>query len=78
MAGLWLRLDGIDQTERYREIGCQLNADVKRTQNIETFNLGVRGGILGSYPIYGSYMTYRYPNWAAKYFIDALLLESQN
>lgn len=77
LAGLWLRLDAIDRTESHEEMAYRLNADVKRTQNIATFNLGVRGGIQGSYPIYGSYMTYRYPNWAAKYFIDALLLESQ-
>ena len=37
---------------------------------------GVRGGIPGSFPIDGDYMTYRYPNWAAKFFMDALMLEA--
>lgn len=31
-----------------------------------------RGRVAGSLPLYGSYMRFRYPNWAAKYHIDAL------
>ncbi len=33
-----------------------------------------RGGIPGSIPFYGKYNPFRYPNWAAKFFIDAALL----
>ena len=32
-----------------------------------------RGGIKGSHPIWGGYDPFRYPNWAAKFFVDALL-----
>jgi hypothetical protein len=28
----------------------------------------------GSQPIWGEYLRYRYPNWAAKFHLDALLL----
>lgn len=31
------------------------------------------GGIPGSLPIYGPYLRFRYPNWAAKFWVDALL-----
>lgn len=31
-------------------------------------------GVAGSYPLWGSYMIMRYPNWAAKYHCDALLM----
>ena len=34
-----------------------------------------RGAIKGSHPIGEDYMTWRYPNWAAKFFIDALMFE---
>lgn len=34
---------------------------------------GVRGGVAGSSPLWGRYMTMRYPNWAAKFHCDALL-----
>jgi uncharacterized protein YyaL (SSP411 family) len=33
------------------------------------------GGVPGSYPIWGEYMRFALPNWAAKFFLDALLLE---
>ena len=34
---------------------------------------GIRGGIAGSFPVWGRYMAMRFPNWAAKYHCDALL-----
>ncbi len=43
------------------------------TQNTSHPLSGVRGGVAGSWPIWGRYMTLRYPNWAAKYHCDALL-----
>jgi hypothetical protein len=33
------------------------------------------GGIAGSVPIWGRYSRFEYPNWAAKFFADALLME---
>jgi uncharacterized protein YyaL (SSP411 family) len=36
---------------------------------------GVRGGVSGSHPRSGGYMKNRYPNWAAKFFMDALMLQ---
>ena len=36
---------------------------------------GTRGGVSGSHPRSGGYMKHRYPNWAAKFFMDALMLQ---
>ena len=33
-----------------------------------------KGGIAGSYPIWGMYCPLKYPSWAAKYFIDLSIL----
>lgn len=44
-------------------------------QDINTNNLNIRGALKGSHPINEQYMTYRYPNWATKFFIDALMKE---
>ena len=33
---------------------------------------GIRGGVAGSAPIGGAYIPFAFPNWAAKFFIDAL------
>jgi hypothetical protein len=38
-------------------------------------NPGVRGGVPGSAPIWGAYLPYVFPNWAAKFWLDALLVE---
>ena len=35
----------------------------------------IRGGIAGAYPIWGGYERLGYPNWAAKFFADALMLQ---
>ncbi len=31
------------------------------------------GGLPGSVPIWGAYLPFRYPNWAVKFFLDAML-----
>lgn len=36
------------------------------------------GAIAGSFPIWGRYSMFEYPNWAAKFFADALLTEINN
>jgi hypothetical protein len=36
-----------------------------------------RGAIAGSYPIWGQYQRFAFPNWAAKFFVDALLMEQE-
>jgi len=35
------------------------------------------GAVAGSFPLFGGYMRAGYPNWATKYFLDALLLQAQ-
>ena len=32
----------------------------------------VRGAIAGSHPIWGRYSRFEFPNWAAKFFVDAV------
>ncbi|MCC7014031.1 MAG: hypothetical protein IT454_15850 [Planctomycetes bacterium] len=43
------------------------------TQTLRHPLAGLRGAVAGSWPIWGRYMTLRYPNWAAKYHCDALV-----
>lgn len=38
---------------------------------------GVNGALAGSFPLFGSYMTGGYPNWATKYFLDALMWQER-
>lgn len=36
-----------------------------------------RGGLAGSKPFYGRYINFRQPNWATKFFMDAIFLEDR-
>ncbi len=47
---------------------------VARSQDITSRGAAHYGAIAGSYPFYGAYAPLQYPNWATKFFIDALLL----
>lgn len=73
MALIWLRL--YERTGDATLLNAALEAIdlVKDTQVFGHPDPGIRGGIAGSYPVWGEYITNALPNWAAKYFIDALL-----
>ena len=43
-------------------------------QKLGALSAGVRGAVAGSAPLWGGYMRMRYPNWAAKYHCDALMM----
>jgi hypothetical protein len=46
---------------------------VCNVQRLESVFSGTRGAVGGSCPVWGPYMRYRYPNWAAKFLCDGLL-----
>lgn len=59
--------------ENYLNTALSLVDDVAAMQNVTDYDAPHYGGIKGSMPIYGRYATLQYPNWATKFFIDALL-----
>jgi uncharacterized protein YyaL (SSP411 family) len=73
MGCLWLRLCEASDDQTYRVAARKAITFVAQTQNLKTAAPNIRGAIAGSYPIYGRYERFKYPNWAAKFFIDALL-----
>jgi len=73
VALLWLRLYSLSEDTRYLDAARKAIAFVAATQNLRTSNTNIKGAIAGSYPIYGRYERFKYPNWAAKFFVDALL-----
>jgi uncharacterized protein YyaL (SSP411 family) len=74
-AVVWLRLFQLTGDPRYREAAHRLITHLKTTHDLRARDPGVRGGVKGSHPIWGPYEADDYPNWAAKFFADALLLE---
>jgi hypothetical protein len=74
IAACWLLLYGETGYRPYREAAFAANRYVRRTILLDGAP-DVRGGVKGSFPIDGEYGTFQYLNWAAKFVIDANLLE---
>lgn len=77
MALIWFRLYGLTHDPKYSRAGSAALAFVRQKQNLTSTNPAIRGGIPGSSPIWGPYERFKYPNWAVKFFIDALLAEEE-
>lgn len=75
MAINWQRLARITGEAQLRECAVRANRFNMSIQDLVAKNQAIRGALKGSHPINGGYMTWRYPNWAAKFFMDALMLE---
>lgn len=72
LALVWLALYDRTGDDAYRRAATETIRFLTSTQRL-TGPDGVRGGIKGSVPVWGRYMFLRYPNWATKFFVDALL-----
>jgi hypothetical protein len=73
LAIVFFRLYGLYGDKRYLDVGISLLDDVAATQDVTSTRKPHYGGIKGSLPVYGRYAPLQYPNWATKFFIDALL-----
>jgi hypothetical protein len=74
LAIIWLKLHQSTGSPGYLDAAKRALGFVMRHQDLATSNLDLRGAIKGSQPIWGRYAPFSYPNWAAKFFIDAMLL----
>lgn len=72
------RLSKLRGDEAYKLAADRLVNFLKAVQNTDTGIIGIDGALAGSYPITGNYMTCGYPNWATKYFLDALMMQADN
>jgi uncharacterized protein YyaL (SSP411 family) len=70
----WLRAEAITGDPKYGQAARKTIDFVKRTQNLDHVNPGIRGGVKGSFPFCGEYGQYEMLNWAAKFLCDALMM----
>jgi uncharacterized protein YyaL (SSP411 family) len=75
MSVQWLRLFAVTGDAVFREAALRANQFLKSVQDCRTDNPRIRGAVKGSHPIWGRYLFGAYPNWATKFFMDALLME---
>ena len=73
MSLIWLWLFDRDGDVRFLNAALKAIDLVKRAQILSNANPGLKGGIPGSDPIWGDYIRLGVPNWAAKFFVDALI-----
>ena len=75
MSIIWQRLidtQGIDELKLPVVRGLDF---IKSNHHVTAKYAYQRGAIAGSAPIWGRYSMFEYPNWAAKFFADALMLK---
>ncbi|MFN0217660.1 MAG: hypothetical protein ACKVP4_02475 [Hyphomicrobium sp.] len=69
------RLFVVTRKPHYRNTADRLLEAVARLQSLDAPGAPWHGAIAGSFPIYGRYAPLQYPNWATKFFIDAILAQ---
>ena len=75
LALVWMRLFELVAESTYVSSAFKMIDFVKTLQDLSTSHEGVRGGVPGAFPIFGSYSSVKFPNWAAKFFADALMMK---
>jgi hypothetical protein len=70
---VWDRLSEFDPDPRFPAAGARVMELVFAAQSVHDTHPGIRGGIAGSDPVWGAYIPNAFPNWAAKFFADAIL-----
>jgi hypothetical protein len=75
LACLLFRFAEISGEDRYKATAETIIQAVKMTQAIGTSFRSVRGAISGTFPFYRGYHAISYPNWATKFFADALMMK---
>ncbi len=74
LAAVAYRIAGVNGSSTLTSLADRALAFVKATQRLDAPDPAMNGAIAGSFPLLGAYMTGGFPNWATKYFIDALML----
>ena len=74
----WGRLYQLAAETRYRDATTRVLTFAKRTQLTSGTDLDIVGGVKGSHPVDGGYHPWQYPNWATKFFADALIMDMAN
>lgn len=73
---IWLRLSTVVDRPSYREVSRRALRYVMATQDLTSRDDDVRGAVKGSQPVWGPYAPLSLPNWAAKFFVDAMWLQA--
>lgn len=78
MSIVWAKLYKIFKEDKYLAAVKKMNQLLLLIQSL-TFGekKEIEGALQGSFPIWGRYEPFAFPNWATKYLIDALIIEKE-
>jgi hypothetical protein len=71
---VWSELEAITGNPAYGKAAELANRYLMARHDISSTDPSIRGGLAGSWPVWGDYGQYRILNWATKFLADALLL----
>lgn len=74
---VWAKLFDRTGNEKYRQAVIRALDYVMSCQDVDSADLDIRGAIKGSQPIWGRYAPFSFPNWPAKFFVDAMVLRNR-
>ena len=74
----WTRIAGQAGAADLRHNARSAIDFLKGRQRLDDPDPAIRGAIAGSAPIWGRYSMFEFPNWAAKFFADALMMDMEN
>jgi hypothetical protein len=75
-SAVWSQLYLLTNDEKYRTAVEVLNRYLMARHDIRNADLRLRGGVPGSWPVWGGYGRLQILNWATKFLLDALTLEA--
>ena len=76
MAIIWMKLYKLTKNKSYLNSAFQMNRQLFWLQWDEECPVeAIRGSLSGSFPLWGKYEPFSFPNWGTKYFVDAIILE---
>lgn len=78
VAIIWLKLAGKYHEKKYYDAASRMTDLLIHTQDRGKLDTkDTRGAMPGSFPLWGRYEPFAFPNWATKYFVDLLILEQK-
>lgn len=76
LARIWLQISRITDDPRFLSAGLKLTDQVAFYQERLAWT-AVHGALPGSFPVWGRYAPFQYPNWATKFLADLLLYRAE-
>jgi hypothetical protein len=76
-SAVWSQLYLLTHDQKYRTAVEVLNRYLMARHDIRNPDLRLRGGLPGSWPVWGEYGRLQILNWATKFLLDAFTLEQQ-